>query len=98
VSAEENADSMDLICSLIEQNTRDAQFVNNQLVAGLWRDKDAAEARLTLIRNRIMDLLQGEFAPSAWLLSEALWPSEQAVNILVESLERDRINRGLVAP
>lgn len=71
--------SFEFLMAVMAASHNETMTVTNWVVDAEKQRADRAEATLDLIRNRIIELLDGPYMPNPYLLEKALWPSDQAI-------------------
>jgi hypothetical protein len=78
-----------LVADIITAQFTASQSATNRVIDNERRRADEAEATLYLVRREIEELLAGPYAPSAWALEAALYPSQEKITARIEGLRRN---------
>jgi hypothetical protein len=80
-----DSDSTALILTLMQQSTKDAAFTTNALMHGYRDEASRLRAELAAIRWAMQNLFKDGFQPSESRIINALWPSSDLIQDLLES-------------
>jgi hypothetical protein len=80
-----------LVAAIIEQSSRDLAFTTNSLIDSLTQQRDELEVELTLIREKVLALIGGDFMPTAHAIDGALHPSQGAIEYRLDLEARKAI-------
>lgn len=69
-----------LVANLVTAMMTASHNTTNALIDGLTEQRDKAEATVDAIREAVIQLLDGPYAPSAAAIERALWPTAEVVD------------------
>lgn len=80
-----------LLAMLVGQSHRDLAYTTNALLEGYKHDATRARAELMAIRAKMAQVLASPYAPSAWVIQEAIWPDDELIDSFAADIERERL-------
>lgn len=81
---------MEFLAPLLEKNATGLAFTTNTLIDNLEREVCERSAELYLIRDRIQELLTGDYMPTSHALLAALWPTMEHIGFQAEQMIHHR--------
>jgi hypothetical protein len=76
-----------LVAKLMEASMKQTHAVTDQVIESLTYRAKRAEAELRLVRETVGELLAGPWMPVPAALREALWPSRETVDAILNETE-----------